>query len=101
MAGLASIEMSTGGEATRRSTATQSTSTTAATANRPSVRAEPQPQSLPWLTAIRNADSQPASSSAPNGSAWPSAVTGSGGTSHSTSAKATAARTAPIQNTDW
>ena len=59
--------MSTSGASLRDSTQTQAGQTTAAIANRPSVRGESHPHVGPSLTATSSATSQPASSTAPSG----------------------------------
>ncbi len=100
-AGRAIIDRSTRGCETFDSTSSHSRATTAATANRPSVRVEVQPHSLPRLTAISSADSQPARVSAPSGSAPPSlSTTGSAGTRTITRTTASRAKTRPIQKID-
>ncbi len=100
-AGRDIIFMSTRGCATLVSMRPQTRATTAATANRPRVLVEVQPQWLPWLTATSSAESQPARVSAPSGSAPPSlSVTGSDGTRNATRATAIRPKTRPIQKID-
>ncbi|MFD0527533.1 hypothetical protein ACFQ1I_10385 [Kitasatospora arboriphila] len=100
-AGRDIIFMSTSGWLTLTSMRIQTRATTAATANRPRVRLEVQPQWLPWLTAISRAESQPARVSAPSGSAPPSlSTTGSLGTRIATSATAMMPKARPIQKID-
>ncbi|GAA1405091.1 hypothetical protein GCM10009639_51670 [Kitasatospora putterlickiae] len=100
-AGRDIIFMSTSGWATLASMTPQTRATTAATANRPRVLLEVQPQVLPWLTATSRAESQPARVRAPSGSAPPSlSVTGSVGTRRATRAIAIRPKTRPIQKMD-
>ncbi len=100
-AGRDIIFMSTSGCLTLTSMTPQSRATTAATANRPRVLVEVQPQWLPWLTATSRAESQPARVMAPSGSAPPSlSVTGSLGTRKATRAIASRPKARPIQKID-
>ena len=74
------IRMSTSAARLRVSTQTHATASTAATANRPSTRAEVQPHDSPSLTGRSSATSQPARSAAPVQSSRPGERTGDSGT---------------------
>ena len=74
------IRMSTSGAALRDSTHIQVGNTTAAIANRPSVRGDSHPHVGPWLMGTRKATSHPASSTAPSGSTLPGVRIGDSGT---------------------
>ena len=79
-AGRAVVRRSTSGAVLRSSITPQSTSTTADAANRPSVVAEDQPQSLPLVMGSRNSTSPADRPSAPSRSKEPFARIGDSGT---------------------
>src|SRR6478752_2081424 len=95
------ICMSTSGERLRDSTRTQSGISTTASANRPSVRADVQPQLEPWLTGTSRAISHAASSTAPSQSIRPRVLTGDSGTKTTIPMVATITAPSGNQNSQW
>src|SRR5690349_7823198 len=96
-----SMAMSTSGSAIRCSTTTQATASIAASANSPSVCADPQPQLGPSLTATSSATSQPASSTPPGRSIFPGLRIGDSGTISMVTMVAGTIASSGSQNSQW
>ena len=95
------MRTSTSGSRLRISTTIQISAMTAAAANRPSTRADVQPQERPSLIGRSNATSQPASSSAPSQSTFPRVRIGDSGTTRKTPIAATVTTPNGNQKSQW
>ena len=100
-AGRALATTSMTGDARRRSTSTNVTSSTTEAASRPVVLTFPQPQTLAWASGSSSEVSATASSSVPGGSSFPCPLTGGSGTSATMPLRVIAIPAMQIQNSTW